>query len=68
MQVVSHDVTCLLSQIRVISSERRYPSLGDISNRAHQRCLRSARLDGCSSWAAKFVEQSRCGECPTTWS
>jgi hypothetical protein len=32
MRVVSRDVIEHLSQTRVISSERRYPSLGDISN------------------------------------
>jgi hypothetical protein len=33
MRVVSRDVIEHLSQTRVISSGRRYPSRGDISNR-----------------------------------
>src|SRR6476660_1404903 len=37
MPVVSRDVIWLLSHIRVISSERRYPSLGDISTRSGTR-------------------------------
>ena len=37
MRVVSRDVIEQLSQTRVISSERRYPSVGDIPNRCGTR-------------------------------